>query len=105
MIGLGVVCVADGFIGWVGVDDWATITVGIVSAITNDITRLECFILTSSYAALFGSAMGPARPLPAIYDAISCRGGCFLERFDRLWLPKTEQAHNVDIFKLMMFES
>jgi hypothetical protein len=21
----------------------------------------------------------------------------FLERFDRLWLPKAEQAHNVDI--------
>lgn len=42
-----VVCVAGGFVGWVDVDDWGTITVGIVSAITNDITRVECFILTS----------------------------------------------------------
>ena len=31
----------------VGVDDWGTTTVGIVSAIANDITRLECFLLTS----------------------------------------------------------
>jgi hypothetical protein len=79
-----VVCVAGGFVGWVGVDDWGIITVGIVSAITNDITRLECFILTSYWAALFRSAMGPARPLPAIHDAISCHGGYFLERFDKV---------------------